>query len=58
METSLCVDSLADSLVYITLSQATSQDVSVFQGASEKLSQWETQPGFYTSLCVSCTKLV
>jgi hypothetical protein len=35
------------------LYRACSQDSSVLKPAEEQLRQWETQPGFYTTLAVS-----
>lgn len=55
MENMLNVNSLADGLVYMTLSQATSQDARILKPAEQKLNEWETHAGFYTSLCVSAT---
>lgn len=53
MDDGLCVNSLTDSLVYLILSQATSQDANILKPAEQKLREWETDSGFYTSLCVS-----
>lgn len=52
MENAFNVNSLAESLVYMTLSQATSQDARILKPAEQKLYEWETHAGFYTSLCV------
>ncbi|XP_065222298.1 importin-11 [Planococcus citri] len=51
MDDALCVNSLTDSLVYLILSQATSQDANILKPAEQKLREWETDKGFYTSLC-------
>lgn len=53
MDNNLCLNSLSDGLIYITLSHATSQDVSIMKSAEQKLIEWETQPGFYASLSVT-----
>lgn len=48
----------ASTVVLQVLTQATSQDTAVLKPAEEQLKQWETQPGFYSVLLVSCTKIV
>lgn len=44
----------ASTVVLQVLTQATSQDTAVLKPAEEQLKQWETQPGFYSVLLVSC----
>ena len=46
----------ASTVVLQVLTQATSQDTTVLKPAEEQLKQWETQPGFYSVLLVSCSK--
>ncbi len=53
MEGNVGENTLGDRLVYLTLSQAISQDASILKPAEEKLCEWETHPGFYSSLSVS-----
>lgn len=48
----------ASTVVLQVLTQATSQDTAVLKPAEEQLKQWETQPGFYSVLLVSCSKRV
>lgn len=48
----------ASTVVLQVLTQATSQDTAVLKPAEEQLKQWETQPGFYSVLLVSCSKIV
>lgn len=48
----------ASTVVLQVLTQATSQDTAVLKPAEEQLKQWETQPGFYSVLLVSCFKVV
>ncbi|XP_060679699.1 importin-11 [Hemiscyllium ocellatum] len=42
--------SCASVVVLQTLTQASSQDTAVLKPAEEQLKQWETQPGFYSTL--------
>ena len=42
-----------DGAVLQALSHACSQDASVLKPAEQQLKEWETQPGFYSSLSVS-----
>jgi hypothetical protein len=48
----------ASTVVLQVLTQATSQDTAVLKPAEEQLKQWETQPGFYSVLLVSCSKII
>jgi len=46
------VDASAEETVVETLTRACSQDTSVLKPAETLLKQWETQPGFYSTLAV------
>lgn len=48
----------ASTVVLQVLTQATSQDTALLKPAEEQLKQWETQPGFYSVLLVSCSDTI
>ena len=46
------------SMVLDTLRRASSQNQDILKPAEEKLQEWETEPGFYSILLVSCPALL